>query len=147
MAVVAVVAGGAPLLSSQTCAPCKAKGGSPAELDPDSVAQLLADELSPDWALVNDGGAISRTFTCRNFQAALAWVVAAGEIAEAQGHHPDLHITSYRQVQVVVYTHSIGGLCQNDFILAAHLDLVPTDYSPKFLKDHPTITAGRAVVD
>ncbi len=131
-------------LTTQTCAPCKSKGGSPVELGAEDVARLLAHELSPDWALVNEGGAISRTFTCRNFKAAMAWIVAAGETAETQGHHPDLHITSYRQVQVVVYTHSIGGLCQNDFILAAHLDLIPTDYSPKFLRDHPTITAGRA---
>ena len=131
-------------LSAQTCAPCKAKGGTPVELAPEAAAALLGGELSPDWTLVNDGGAISRTFTCRNFKSALAWVVAAGDIAEAQGHHPDLHITSYRNVQVVVYTHSIGGLCQNDFILAAHLDLIPTDYSPKFLKDNPMITAGRS---
>ena len=132
-----------PPLATQTCAPCKAKGGSPTELPADECAQYLTEQLSPDWEMVNDSGAISRTFVCRNFKAALAFVVAAGEVAEEQGHHPDLHITSYRQVQVVVYTHSIGGLCLNDFILAARLDRIPIDYSPKFLKENATITAGR----
>ena len=132
-----------PPLATQTCAPCKAKGGTPEELSTDECSQYLTEQLSPDWEMVNDSGAISRTFVCRNFKAALAFVVAAGDVAEEQGHHPDLHITSYRQVQVVVYTHSIGGLCKNDFILAARLDQIPVDYSPKFLKENPSITAGR----
>ena len=47
--------------------------------------------------------------------------------AEAEGHHPDLHITQYRNVKVEVYTHSVGGLCLNDFILAAKLDGIVAD--------------------
>ncbi len=130
-------------LSQQRCAPCKSKGGSPAALSSDVVQTQMAAELCHSWTLADNGSKICRQFTCRNFGAALAWINAAGAVAEDQGHHPDLHLTSYRVVKVVVYTHSVGGLCLNDLILAAHLDQLPCDYSPKFLKENPGVTAGR----
>jgi len=57
----------------------------------------------------------------------LNWVVAAGAVAEAEGHHPELHITQYRTVKVEIFTHSMEGLCLNDFILAAKLDGIVAD--------------------
>jgi 4a-hydroxytetrahydrobiopterin dehydratase len=89
------------------------------------------------------GKALSREFVCRNFATALLYLNKAGAIAEEQGHHPDLHITGYRTVTTVVYTHSTGGLCLNDFILASKLDEIIIDYSPKFLKKHPNACGQR----
>ena len=47
------------------------------------------------------------------------------EVAEDEGHHPDLHLEGYRNVWIELYTHAIGGLSENDFILAAKIDQLP----------------------
>jgi pterin-4a-carbinolamine dehydratase len=52
-------------------------------------------------------------------------------------HHPDLHLTGYRNVEVVLYTHSVGGVTENDLIMAGLIDEVKVAYSPKWLKEHP----------
>ena len=52
---------------------------------------------------------------------------AVAEIAEADGHHPDLHIVGYRNVSIEIWTHAIGGLSENDFILAAKIDQLPIE--------------------
>ena len=65
-----------------------------------------------------------------------------GDVAEAEGHHPDLHLTDYRSVRVDVWSHSVGGLTLNDFILAAKIDAVPVDYSPKWLREHPEVQSS-----
>ena len=57
----------------------------------------------------------------KNFIGALAFVNKVGDLAEAEGHHPDIHI-SYNKVQLTLTTHAIGGLSENDFILAAKID-------------------------
>ena len=51
----------------------------------------------------------------------------AAELAEAEGHHPDLHLEGYRQVWIEIWTHAIGGLSENDFILAAKIDQLPVE--------------------
>ena len=82
--------------------------------------------------------AISRKFTARNFQSALDCINAMGNVAEREGHHPDFHLTSYRNVEVVLYTHSLGGVSANDVALAKMLDEeVDVDYSPKWLEGNP----------
>ena len=64
------------------------------------------------------------------------------ELAEAEGHHPDLHLTSYREVRVDLSTHAIKGLAVPDFIMAAKIDLIEVDYSPKWLeKQKPAVTS------
>ncbi len=105
-------------LTQKHCIPCE-NGTKP--LESAKVEQLLTEV--PDWHL--DGTQIVRDFLFRDFQAALDWIVAAGAIAEAEGHHPDFHLTGYRKLQVRLSTHAIGGLSDNDFILAAKLDQVP----------------------
>ena len=57
-------------------------------------------------------------------------------LAESEGHHPDVHITSYRNVRVDLSTHAIGGLSLPDFVLAAKVDEIKVEYSPKWLKEH-----------
>ena len=80
---------------------------------------------------------LSRKFTAKNFQAALDSINAMGAIAEEQEHHPDFHLTSYRNVEVTLWTHSLGGITENDFTLAQLLDQVPVTYSPKWLRENP----------
>mmetsp|Transcript_34415 Transcript_34415/g.76992 ORF Transcript_34415/g.76992 Transcript_34415/m.76992 type:complete len:84 (-) Transcript_34415:98-349(-) len=60
---------------------------------------------------------------------------AAGVIAERENHHPDFHLTDYRHMEVVIWTHKLGCLTENDFQLAAMVDEIPVSYSPKWLKE------------
>lgn len=66
----------------------------------------------------------------------------AGNLAEEEGHHPDLSITNWNQVTITLTTFSLQGLDINDFIVAAKSDLIPVDYSPKWLKENPFVKAG-----
>jgi 4a-hydroxytetrahydrobiopterin dehydratase len=75
---------------------------------------------------------ISRRLVCKNFRAALDFLNRAGEVMEDQGHHADIHLLNYREITMELHTHFIDGLHKNDFVLAAKLDLVPADLSPKF---------------
>jgi len=78
----------------------------------------------PVWELVNGETRIRRRLTFSSFPAAIEFVERVAEIAEDEGHHPDFEI-SYRNVEVVLYTHVIEGLHENDFIVAAKInDLV-----------------------
>ena len=89
------------------------------------------------WDLSSDGKSISRSFVSRDFQAALDAINAMGEIAETQSHHPDFHLTNYRNVQIDIWTHKLGGVTDNDLTLAELFDDVQIQYSPKWLKEHP----------
>ena len=102
---------------------------------PQQLAALLRS--LPRWSLDEGERSISRAFTALNFTAALAFFNAVGRVAEAETHHPDLHLTNYRDVRVVLSTHVVGGLTFLDFILAAKLDALPVTYSPKWLREHP----------
>lgn len=81
---------------------------------------------------------IARRFVTKNFQTALDAMNAVGAIAEFHGHHPDLHLTDYRTVEIVLWTHKVGGITQNDIALAKVFDSqLDVCYSPKWLKEHP----------
>jgi 4a-hydroxytetrahydrobiopterin dehydratase len=102
-------------LAAKRCAPCRA-GTAPlrgAELD------QLAAQL-PDWHVIQVHH-LEKTFVFPNFVTALAFVNRIGAVAEEEGHHPDLAL-SWGRVQVTTYTHSIKGLSESDFILAAKID-------------------------
>mmetsp|Transcript_31197 Transcript_31197/g.58567 ORF Transcript_31197/g.58567 Transcript_31197/m.58567 type:complete len:154 (+) Transcript_31197:52-513(+) len=90
----------------------------------------------PYWSLSPDGASISRSFVAKNWAAAMRFLNEVGELAEAEGHHPDLHLTGYRNVRLDLSTHAIGGLALPDFVLAAKIDQIKVDYSPKWLKEH-----------
>jgi len=62
----------------------------------------------------------------KDFRAALAWVNRVGMLAEEEGHHPDFHIRSWNQVELVLWTHAVGGLSVNDFVLARKIDALAT---------------------
>lgn len=100
----------------------------------DELPRLLA--ALPAWRLSADGATLSRAFVARNFLAALDFFARVGEVAEREAHHPDLHLTDYRRVEVVVATHAGGArVTMADLVLAAKIDAVPAEYSPKWLKE------------
>mmetsp|Transcript_20194 Transcript_20194/g.19441 ORF Transcript_20194/g.19441 Transcript_20194/m.19441 type:complete len:138 (-) Transcript_20194:410-823(-) len=78
---------------------------------------------------------LSRFFRAKSFQCALDAINKMGQIAEREGHHPDFHLTNYRDVEIVLYTHSVGGVTQNDLNLAEMFDEVDIVYSPKWLRE------------
>jgi len=85
----------------------------------DEAEQRLADV--PGWELIDDAQKLSRTFTFGNFIEAQAFAIRVGEISEAQNHHPVITY-SWGWCSVVFYTHKIGGLHENDFIMAAKIN-------------------------
>ena len=103
-------------LSQRRCKPCE---GGVAPL-PAGAAQALLNDLA-GWELI-DGKAIRKTIKCQNFLDAVSLIQRIAPIAEAEDHHPDLHLTGYRRLTIELSTHSIGGLSENDFILAAKID-------------------------
>ena len=102
-------------LADRHCIPCR--GGVP-PLPPDRTAALLED-LGGGWAL-NAAGHLERTYTLANFADALGFANAVGAIAEAEDHHPDLHVR-WGACGVEIWTHKIGGLTESDFVLAAKI--------------------------
>lgn len=105
-------------LSKSHCEACRA------DAPPVSDAELttLLQQL-PDWGVQDRNGVmqLEKQFRFDNFRQALAFTVAVGEIAEAEGHHPAL-LTEWGRVTVTWWTHKIGGLHHNDFIMAARTD-------------------------
>lgn len=102
-------------LAAKKCVPC-AKGG-PAM--PPVQAQALLTQLQ-GWALV-DGTLLRKQFTFPDFVANMRFVNHVAELAEAENHHPDLHI-SYSRLTIELTTHAVQGLSENDFIVAAKID-------------------------
>ncbi|MBY0293809.1 4a-hydroxytetrahydrobiopterin dehydratase [Patescibacteria group bacterium] len=104
-------------LSERRCIPCE--GG----VDPltETEAQELAKQIDPEWTLVEGGGLLARSFSFPNFKKTMEFVNKVAAIAEEEQHHPDMTV-SYDNVGIELMTHAIGGLSENDFILAAKID-------------------------
>lgn len=104
-------------LAARKCVPCS---GKTEPLPAERVRELLAEV--PRWRLVDDGKRIARSWRVADFLTALDFFRRIADVAEAEDHHPDLHLTNYRDVAVELWTHAAGGLTENDFILAAKID-------------------------
>jgi 4a-hydroxytetrahydrobiopterin dehydratase len=105
-------------LKDSTCKPCE--GGVP----PLTKSQI--EELLPQisrWSVVEDKQ-IQKDFKYKNFKQALEFVNKVGEIAEQQGHHPNIFLHNWNKVRISLSTHAIKGLSDNDFILAAKIDTI-----------------------
>jgi 4a-hydroxytetrahydrobiopterin dehydratase len=102
-------------LTHQKCVPCE--GG----VDPMTEAEI-AEYLPAVAGWERDGKAIAKEFRFKDFAEALAFVNRVGELAEAEGHHPDIHLHDWNRVRLVLFTHAIGGLHLNDFVLAAKIN-------------------------
>ncbi len=113
---------GAQQLAAKKCVPCE--GGVPA-CSADEIARHLAG--LPDWSPTADGKRIVRSWRARDFLTAIDFFQRVATLAENENHHPDLHLTGYRNVRIEIGTHVIDGLSENDFILAAKIDGLPLD--------------------
>ncbi len=100
-------------LLQKTCVPCK--GGIP-PLEKEEADELL--QKVHDWQMADGEHHITRTFKFNNFVSALDFVNKVGKLAEDEGHHPDITF-GWGYATVVLYTHKIKGLHENDFIMAA----------------------------
>lgn len=103
-------------LSEKKCVACE--GGTIPLTIPES--EILMKQLN-EWSLSADGKTLSKKYSFKNFAKALAFVNAIGAIAESEGHHPDISL-GWGKVTVELTTHAIGGLSENDFIVAAKID-------------------------
>jgi 4a-hydroxytetrahydrobiopterin dehydratase len=105
-------------LASQTCTACRADSPRATAAERDEYMRQL-----PEWSIVNEENMdrLKRVFRFSNFVEALSFTNRVGELAESQGHHP-LLITEWGRVTVEWWTHSIGGLHINDFVMAARTD-------------------------
>jgi 4a-hydroxytetrahydrobiopterin dehydratase len=104
-------------LAARHCGPCEK--GTPA-LEGEALQRLAAQVKG--WSVV-DGKRLEKEYRFKDFVSALAFVNRLGAEAEREGHHPDLEL-GWGRVKVTLWTHSIGGLSENDFILAARADQV-----------------------
>ena len=103
-------------LALKKCVPCE--GGILPLTRKESLS--LLSQLK-DWNLDKGNLNISKGYVFKNFAEAMTFINKVGDLAEEEGHHPDMHI-SYNDVQLTLTTHAIGGLSENDFILAAKID-------------------------
>ena len=106
-------------LVAKKCEPCEG-GVDPCPVD---VALQQLENLD-NWQLTDDKQRIRKNWVFKNFVQALDFLNKVGAVAEAEAHHPDLHLESYRNVAIEIWTHAIGGLSENDFILAAKIDQI-----------------------
>lgn len=110
-------------LADQHCVPCR--GGIP-PLDEKEV-DALRTQIDRQWEVI-DNHHIERVFSFPDFRSALQFTVEAGEIAEKEDHHPEITLT-WGKVTVRIWSHKIGGLSENDFILAGKIDRIPRQRS------------------
>jgi len=107
-------------LSSRNCVPCR--GGVP-PLGRQEIDRLL--EEVDGWEAVEDHH-LRRVFEFKNFKDALEFVNRVGEVAEEQGHHPDISF-GWGRAEITIWTHKIDGLTESDFILAAKIDKLESE--------------------
>ncbi|KAG6511560.1 hypothetical protein ZIOFF_029632 [Zingiber officinale] len=119
-------------LASKKCAPCNAK-------DLQAMSEQSANELLAQvqgWGLLTEGGILKlhRSWKVKSFTKGLEFFKLVAEIAEAEGyalyagHHPDLHLVGWNNVKIDLWTHSVGGLTENDFILAAKINSLKIEH-------------------
>ena len=113
----------ASLWAKQKCKACE--GGALERLDAKQAQEWLA--ALPRWSLAAEGKRLRREWRVKDFLTALEFFRLVGELAEQEGHHPDLHLVGYRNVTIEIWTHALGGLSENDFILAAKIDTLPVE--------------------
>jgi 4a-hydroxytetrahydrobiopterin dehydratase len=103
-------------LTGKTCTPCQ--GGIP-PLNPDEVESFR--QQTPQWSVEDDARRIERTYRFQDFAQAFAFVEKVAELAESEGHHPDVSF-GWGYATVSLQTKKIKGLHENDFIMAAKID-------------------------
>ncbi len=103
---------------SKKCMPCE---GGMVSLPPELVQKYLKE--IPEWQLMDGNKKLGKEFVFKDFSEAMLFVNKVADIAEKEGHHPDIHI-SWNKVRLELTTHAIGGLSENDFIIATKINTV-----------------------
>ena len=103
-------------LAEKECVPCK--GGVPALKAPELAK--LKEQLHPGWKVINEHH-LEREYKFKDFREALDFTNKVGELAESQGHHPDIFL-AWGKVKLTIWTHKIDGLTESDFVMAAKVD-------------------------
>lgn len=106
-------------LTKKKCVPCEGIGRA---YSTDEVKSRMGE--IPGWTLASDGKSLERSLTLKNFVACINLINRIKEIAEEEMHHPDLHLTGYKNLKVVLNTHALGGITENDLIEAAKINQV-----------------------
>lgn len=109
-------------LSKKHCVPCE---GGVTPLAGPALDQYLTQV--PEWTLAPDAKSISKEFRFKDFVEGVVFITDVAHVAEEEGHHPDLNLHNWNKVTVTLATHAIGGLSENDFILAAKIDGIGRD--------------------
>ncbi len=117
-------------MSAQTMEPFTAKKCRPCEggvekLSPSEAVDSLRSLAG--WRISQDGLRLEKEWLVKSFKAGIDFINRVAEIADAEGHHPEIHLTGFRHVWIEIWTHAVGGLTENDFILAAKIDLLPIE--------------------
>jgi len=103
-------------LTNKKCVPCE--GNIAKAL---TIAEVKAG-LSSGWVIAKDNKSIERSYTLKNFAVCVSFINKIKDIAEDEMHHPDLHLTGFKNLRVVLYTHALGGVTENDLIVAAKIN-------------------------
>ena len=111
-------------LSQRQCAPCR--GGVPPLIG--DVLEVLLQELQNGWKMINEHH-LQKDYVFPSYQEALRFTNLIANLAESEGHHPEL-ILSFRNVRVSYWTHKIDGLVESDFIMAAKSDPIHANEFP-----------------
>lgn len=105
-------------LANKKCIPCEDKNAK--SLSGEAVSELLREIRG--WSIVPGGKKIEKEWILKDFVSAVNFINEITDIAEEEGHHPDIIIENYNHLKVIFWTHNIGGLTENDFIMAAKID-------------------------
>ncbi|XP_057797682.1 pterin-4-alpha-carbinolamine dehydratase 2, mitochondrial [Salvia miltiorrhiza] len=107
-------------LASKKCVPCSSKD---LRAMTEETANILIERV-PGWNLVkeNDSWKLHRSWKVKTFVKGMEFLRLVADVAEAEGHHPDLHLVGWNNVKIDIWTHAVGGLTENDFILAAKIN-------------------------
>jgi len=106
------------------CVPCE---GGTKPLSEEQISEYL--QALTGWNVENNKE-LDKEYQFKDFAEALSFVNAVGEIAESEGHHPDMNLFAWNKVTVMLSTHAIGGLSTNDFIVAAKIDAMKNTRFP-----------------
>jgi len=109
-------------LLQKHCVPCE---GSEAPFDAAKI-EVYLPSLSLPWTVI-EGKKISHEFVFKNFPEAVGFIDRIVPVAESEGHHPDIHVY-YNKVVIELWTHAIGGLSENDFIMAVRIESLASQH-------------------
>nr|XP_027087709.1 pterin-4-alpha-carbinolamine dehydratase 2, mitochondrial-like isoform X2 [Coffea arabica] len=107
-------------LTTKKCVSCNARDMRPMTVE---AAHSLIPQVQ-GWNLVTEDGMmkLQRTWKVKTFMKGMEFFKLVADVAEAEGHHPDLHLVAWNNVKIEIWTHAVGGLTENDFILAAKIN-------------------------